>query len=425
MPITKNHATRNTVSMMYTAVKKDDLELFNRVVEMNGDIYDHKGNGKFFARALSSSSHKVASAFLKQPDFFDKIKKYRPTDFFYAITYGDIESLKTLARLGLDKSTLCIETIMQDSNLPTNDNFMLKACILAFLTSPEYFNKVHSLFSHKDLFLTALTVRDFSAFDFLNENKEPMDLHIHPESLAYIVSRACYASDNRNTSKTFMEAAYKCLDDIIASKEWDYETVENANLDLGYNVRVASGSPIDTENSPVWRFIDHLIVSHPCSAITHITLANVYARMLSNIDVYGEYIEKHQHVFTKVKGRIKTFEIDKIAPMLMHSNRERFCDKEARRISSLALSSILEESGIDTSDILRAIQTTGKESKVIKKAIALKAIESKGLSTTVSSIKHVSYINAMMELGYDPYELLTYVEEPKIAQKLTETLMNS
>lgn len=423
MPITKNHAFRNTVGMMHTAIKKDDVNMFRKVIEMKGDIYDFKGAGNFFPRALSRNSHKVIAEYVKTPDFYREVIKYKPNDFYYAINYGDMNTLQIIADLQLGRETLCIQSIFHNTNFAKIDTFILKSCILAFMIDPAYFRSLGCF--NKDLFLIALTIRDFDAFRFLHENRESMDLKVSQESLKYIIDRACYANDTRSVQTESTKAAYQCLDLMLNNDMWTPESVENANLELSYSTRLVLGTPIDTTSNAYWRFVHHMITEHGDSEVTKSIFADFYAGMLSRINLYGDYINQHQAVFSNMNGRIKTVEIDKLAPMLLNSQPTSFCQNEARRIGVYAISKILEESNIDTIDILQTMQKTGKEAKIIKKAVALKAIADYGILTVVQSIKHVSYINALIELGYEPYELLTYANDTKIARRLTEMLMNT
>ena len=217
MPIKKNHNFNNSVGMMYSAVSNDDVGTFRKVLAMGGDIYDFKGNGKFFPRALAKGANAIVNEYLKQPNFREDVLKYSSSDFYSVIVKANLETLKTLASLNLPIKTLSLVSLIRNAKFTNSDAFMLKATLLAFMMKSSELHEIKKLNGlYKNPLIRALTLPDFEYVEFVYDNRIELGAEIDSEVVEYIVTNHCLSQELRLAKNpSLREKAYRCLDNIL------------------------------------------------------------------------------------------------------------------------------------------------------------------------------------------------------------------
>ncbi len=403
--------------MMYEAVKRDDPKILHKVIEQKGDIYDFYGNGAFFTRAIAQRAEKLLKAYSELPHFRENILKYRPSNFYYAISECGLGEIRFLASLQLPRTTLCLHTLLKDSKFANSDKFMLHSAILAFMMSPDYHKELKHAGLNKNLLLSSLTTNDYQCFEYVYEN-----LTLMGEEVSYRVRKQMIKTLCDSNSSINLAQAYSCLERLITHGDW----FENcSDTEFKDTLRTIYREPIDIfdpEKSKRDYFLNLLVTSHSNSSLSRKVLPFLYGEMLMR--GHYHYLEKHKKVFEGMEGQLLNVDMPHIQNVLLKGKAHPLLQEEAKRISGAVLDRILTDSGIEALDIRVTIEKSGNKRKVIKQAIILKAICEIGMAEAVACIKHVSYINAIIELGIEPYEMLSFTKNDKISAVLAEKIMD-
>jgi hypothetical protein len=428
MPIKKNHSINNTIGMMYSAVSNDDIATFRKVLAMEGDIYDFKGNGKFFPRALAKGASSIINEYLKQPNFSQNVLKYSSSDFYSVIAKANLESLKMLASLNLPIKTLSLVSLIRNAKFTNSEAFMLKATLLAFMMKSSELHEIEKFNGlYKNPLLRALMLLDFEYVEFVYDNRIELGAEIDSEVVEYIVTNHCLSQELKLAKNpSLREKAYRCLDNILDKGTYSKADAAKMLDVLTYKMSLINEvkeEQFDISTNGRYYFYNYLLTQRPDALISKAFLPYFYGFLLLHPQKCGAYLRSNREHLSKLDPMAKGVDFKQFTAIILEEHMEFSEERKALVVNSINY--VLSESGISTANIENTIGETGSARKDVKKAILVSAVAEIGMERTVAAIKHVSYINAFLELGVDPYTMLQSVTSDKLSTRLTEEIMSA
>jgi hypothetical protein len=435
MAITKNHTQYSSTSKMYDAIKNDNVILIQEVEAAGGDIYDIKGNGKFFQRALSSHSMNVISFYLNDPDIKAKIKQSKSTDFFYALKYANLDTLKIMSKIGMD---INVEEILDSVSTVISQEFLLKTKLFLLMSDAKYYAELSERrrsVSETDIFHSALVTRNYELFLFAYTFKEEFGLEVPHSAIKYVLDRFNFAYE-KDKGDDDSHKALELSDQLLSVTVREFEKHKaSARLDTKLNIKITNiistmtlslndicRKPITLESGSRAKFVIDIITEHKDSALTKAIMPYLKAELLGNRHINSEFLIKHKAALITSEPLIINLSQDSLKRLLTKPDAPTEFDKEAFELGQDFLKRTLSESGIDMSNIRECIQSSAKESLVIKQAIMSYAIRKYGIGEALSPVKHISYLKALYEIGYNPFDIIPYITNAKLLTRLMEDL---
>jgi hypothetical protein len=434
MPITKNHTQHNNVSKMYDAIKNDNASLIQEVEDAGGDIYDVKGNGKFFTRALSSNATSVIDFYLIKPDITAKIQQYKSIDFSHALRYASLDVLKIMTGIDLN---INIQEILSNDSVVKSQELLFKTKLFLLMSNVSHNNdliKITRSLSEIDVFHASLVTGNYEFFIFAYTHKEKLELEVPFSALKYILERFNFAYDKARGNKD-SHRILALSDQILSIAVNEFER-QNAIASLHTKTKGIISTiylslndlcrkSLISKSSPRAKFIIDLLTKHKDSALTKAIVPYLKAELLANKHVNLEFLTKYKEALVTSEPITISISQDSLRRLLRRPDEPSEFDNKALEIGQTFLERTLSESGIDISNIKDCIHSSAKESLVIKQAIMNYAIRKYGIDKTLPLIKHVSYLKALYCIGYNPFDIMPYIKDAKILTRLMEDLSKS
>jgi len=415
--------------MLYDAISKDDALLLKKAESLGADIYDPKGKGLFFIRAIAYNATACLEHYLSKPDIVSKAQSlYAIGDYNDAVRNANRATIDLLARHNITIDTLNLFNHPDSCIYGFQKQFYLGLIRWSIPTSTENLHKAIDILksylaqlgtASSNISFTLLNENEFDLFLELKAHKE-VELETDAACFRHAIAILLRSNDKRNARPD------PVWDIILEQNVADYDNVfRSTSFSSLFKHIDFSDDRGDHRADLIINFIvkrqDNPFVQKLTTMVTAAALVN-HKQNKQTLEALAPVLPTAPSEITASPFQLPEEALYNLMEASPTSTEPH--EQMAAFLASTFSKDLIKACNIDVSIPEQCLSAASKKRKMIKKVIIYHLLNEHGLETILPLVKQLSYIDTCYELGYSPYELLPYLKGNKLITKVMKDIAN-